>query len=103
MSDDTIYELSDETLALLKKRRPRNGIGCFLCRLIVLDHEKHGFLTGYPKNHGGENQFPVDGKLAHITLEKQSAETQAANVAEEKAAKKPSKAAKTPKEAGPQV
>lgn len=73
--DETVYELSDETLALLKKKKVNSsGKGCFLCSLILKDVEKNGHLTGYPFDHGNQGQFPVTGKLEHIKLEKGSEE-----------------------------
>jgi hypothetical protein len=104
--EETVYELSDETLTLLKKRRPKGGVGCFLCKLIVLDHEKNGSLTSYPSSHGGAGQFPVDAKLAHIKFERESAAVKADNAAEEKAAKSAKTAGSKstePKKGGPQV
>lgn len=67
------YELSPETIALLKRRKmKRNGEGCWLCGIILRDFEEHKTLTDYPKDHNNQGVFPVEGKLKHIELEKAS-------------------------------
>ncbi|MGH9391893.1 MAG: hypothetical protein ACRD1Z_20005 [Vicinamibacteria bacterium] len=69
--EETVYELSDETMKLLKKRRTRrDGSGCFLCTMILRDFEEHKKLTGYPKDVNGAEVFPIEGKLKHIELER---------------------------------
>ena len=71
--EEEVYELSDETKALLDKRKVnKSGKGCFLCSLILKDVEKHGHLTGYPYDTVNAGQFPIPGKLEHIRLEKET-------------------------------
>lgn len=67
MSDEeAIYELSEETMRLLKlKKLKKDGTGCLLCSMIYSDFEKNRRLTDYPKD-----VFPVQGKLAHLKLER---------------------------------
>jgi len=45
--------------------------GCFLCRWILQDLEKHGKFTDvWPeKNHDGSVLFPATGKIVHVKLE----------------------------------
>lgn len=58
--------LSPETAEMVR----RNAEGCFLCRLIVEDHEANGKLTGHPKEVDGKGQFPVEAKMRHVKIEK---------------------------------
>lgn len=56
----------------LKLRVPdADGRGCYLCRLILEDLQKHGTLTkGYPEICiDGKPLFPVEGKTEHMILE----------------------------------
>lgn len=68
MKDEAEYTLSEETTALLKRRMH----GCFLCLWILQDHKKHEKLTGWPTSEVAGSMFPVEGKLAHIKLEKKT-------------------------------
>lgn len=71
--EEEVYELSDETKAVLEKKKVnKTGKGCFLCSLILKDVEKSGHLTGYPFDTVNQGQFPVKAKLEHIKLEKES-------------------------------
>lgn len=65
-----------DRLSVLKERlagriRELPERGCFLCRWILEDLERHGKLTDvWPeKNHDGSVLFPAKGKLNHIWLE----------------------------------
>jgi len=52
---------------LLKARIPVNeGPGCFLCKWIYEDLEKHGCLTNYSN---GSCDFPENAKHTHLKLE----------------------------------
>lgn len=52
---------------LLKARIPVNeGPGCFLCKWICEDLEKHGHLTHYSN---GSCDFPENSKKIHLQLE----------------------------------
>jgi hydrogenase maturation factor len=59
-------EQIDSLKPLLKKRIPVNdGPGCFLCKLIYEDLEKHQKLTDKPE----DRCFPETGKYQHLKLE----------------------------------
>jgi hypothetical protein len=62
-------DLLKEQLKGRSERLPETG--CFLCRWILQDLEKHGRLTDvWPeKNHDGSVLFPATGKVAHLKLE----------------------------------
>ena len=60
----------ERIIMVLRSRIPEgSGPGCFLCRLIVEDYEKHGMLTDYPNDSNGKGTFPYQGKANHIRLE----------------------------------
>ena len=64
---EEIY-LSKETEAILRNQVDK----CFLCRFVLEDQAKHGKLTGYPFDYNGNGIFPIEGKVAHIQLERLS-------------------------------
>ena len=47
---------------------------CFMCRWIQEDIRKNGKMTGYPLDFTGAGTFPVEGKVNHLVLEKNSRE-----------------------------
>lgn len=54
----------DRLKPLLKARIPgEDGVGCFLCKWIYEDLEKHANLTG-------ARDFPETGKYQHLKLER---------------------------------
>lgn len=58
--------------ARLQARIPNSaGVGCILCRHILVDLEKNGTLTNkYPEpSFDGKPHFPVEGKAKHLYLE----------------------------------
>jgi hypothetical protein len=62
----------DELKAALRARSEKlPETGCFMCRWILEDLERHGRLTDeWPtKNHDGSPLFPASGKLIHLKLE----------------------------------
>lgn len=63
---DLTQEQIDCVKPLLKARIPvDDGPGCFLCKWIYEDLEKHLKLTDYPKGHS----FGEPGKYRHLQLE----------------------------------
>jgi hypothetical protein len=60
--------LSLGTTEILRERSK----GCFLCKLILEDQEKHGKLTGYPFDFTKNGTFPIEAKVVHIKLERRS-------------------------------
>lgn len=60
--------LSPATKVLLERR----ANGCFLCRFILEDQEKHGKLTDYPFDFEQKGIFPLRGKCIHVQLEQAS-------------------------------
>jgi len=61
--------LSEVLLGGLRKLEVKDGIGCFLCSLILKDLEKNGKLTNYPLDYNGSSIFPRTGKESHLKLE----------------------------------
>lgn len=57
---------------LLDRVPNADGVGCFLCRWILGDLAKNGMMTaGYPEICvDGKPQFPLEGKVLHLMLEK---------------------------------
>lgn len=55
----------------LKKRVPdKKGRGCFLCKWILEDLQKHGKLTETWKDGAGwATSFPPEAKRKHLELE----------------------------------
>jgi len=59
-----------ELIDKLRRRIPTaQGVGCFLCKLIVEDFDKNGELTNGPKDFNGNGIFPHPGKIEHIKHE----------------------------------
>ena len=44
----------------------RGERSCFLCKWIVQDYERHGYLTGWPENWEGMGIFPIESKARHL-------------------------------------
>jgi len=70
--------LSEETLALLRKRTVRTvkgeKVGCFLCRRILEALGPDRQLREWPVNDRDEQlHFAVEAQEAHVRLEKASA------------------------------
>lgn len=68
---DIAQQLSILKDKLLDRVPNADGVGCFLCRLILGDLAKNGSLTqGFPEIcSDGKPNFPVEGKVAHLKLE----------------------------------
>lgn len=65
-------------IMVLRARIPdADSPGCFLCRLIVEDYDKHGTLTDYPNDSNGKGTFPRQGKADHVRLELASLDSRA--------------------------
>lgn len=63
-------EASPTLRSFLAGRIPvADGPGCFCCRLIWEDLERHGKLTGYPFDFVGSGTYPVTGKVLHLAVE----------------------------------
>lgn len=63
--------MEDTKAALRERSKDLPERGCFLCKWILEDLERHGRLTDvWPeKNHDGSVLFPATGKLIHLKLE----------------------------------
>lgn len=61
-------KLKAETVALLRRRAIKKGVGCFVCTRILEALGDERELRAWPPG-GDQVELPVDGQKAHVQLE----------------------------------